>query len=794
MKRRRPLRWFLRGLLLLLILLVVAAGAAWVWQRGSLPQSEGDVALDGLLAPVTITRDADGVPTIRAASQADANFALGFIHAQDRLFQMDFTRRLGAGRLSEVVGTATVRIDRIMRTLGLYRVAQANLATLSPEARGAFESYAAGVNAYLTSHEGPWPLEFYLLGYEPEAWQPADSLVWGRVMALQLSGNYREELLRARLAQVLSGEEIHQLYPAYPADGPVATRDLAALEGRGVLRDLAEALPWSIGPKSASNAWAVSPAHSASGGALLANDPHLSLQEPGYWYLARIETPEGTMAGATAPGVPYMVIGHNGRLAWSFTTTHSDTQDLFVETIDPADGGRYLTREGSRPFKSREETILVDGEEPVTFTVRETYHGPVMSDAVEEAASLVAEGRVLALSWPALMEDDRSGEALYRLNRAEGVPQAITVLRDLHSPQQSMILADDTGRIALVAPGRVPIRNQGDGTLPVPGADGLHDWIGFIPYDDLPRLLDPEAGMLVTANNKIADDDYPYLISKEWYWPWRAERITEVLQSQPTWDVEGFARLQNDSLSTGARQLLPRLLAGLGDKPEAVAALQLLRDWDYVMDRNAAAPLIYSAWTRALELRLIADELGPLTAEAVNGNEGRLAALLSPGSLFCDNRGSDAVESCDDIVNQALDDALSDLVSLYGEEPADWRWGDAHKARFDHPILRFLPIGAGLAAYELAADGGQDTVNRGGMPLVPPLPEAFHDRHGAGLRAVFDLADLDRSRFVIATGQSTNLLSPFYGNFAERWRDGDTVLLVGSEPEQGDTLVLKPRN
>lgn len=789
---RRALRWTGRGLLLLLLLLVVAGVAGWIWQLGSLPESEGEIALEGLTAPVTVTRDADGVPTIRAESEADAIFALGYVHAQDRLFQMDFTRRLGAGRLSEVVGESTVRLDRIMRTLGLYRVAQANLSQLSPAARAALDDYAAGVNAFLDSHEGPWPFEFYVLGYDPEPWHAADSLVWGRLMALQLSGNYSQELLRARLAAVLTPEEIQQLYPDYPADGPIATEDLAALETRGVLRDLADALPWSVGPKSASNAWAVAPAHSATGGALLANDPHLSLQEPGYWYLARIETPTMTMAGATAPGVPYMVIGHNGSLAWSFTTTHSDTQDLFVETIDPADPTKYLTREGPRAFKTREETLQVAGGEPLVFTVRETYHGPVMSDAVAEADDLLAEGQALALAWPALLSDDRSGEALYRLNRAEGVPQAIAVLRDLHAPQQSMILADDRGRIALLAPGRVPIRGQGDGSRPVPGAEGLYDWIGFIPYEDLPRLVEPQSGILVTANNKIAPDDYPYLIAKDWYWPWRAERITEVLRSQDGWTVEGFSALQNDSVSVAARDLLPRLLAMVGDKPEARAALDLLAAWDFAMEREQAAPLIYNAWIRALEIGLVSDELGPLTGEVLSGNEGRIGALLGPGSLFCDDRESDVVEDCAAIVDDALDEALADLVRLYGEEPADWRWGDAHVARFDHPLLRFLPVGAGLAAYELEADGGQDTVNRGGMPFSPPLPEAFRDRHGPGLRAIFDLADLDRSRFVIATGQSTNLLSEYYGNFAERWRDGETVLLVGSGPDEGETLVLKP--
>jgi len=789
---RRTLRWFGRGLLILAVLLLVALGAAYVWQRGSLPQREGTIALVGLQAEATVTRDRDGVPTIRAGSEADALFALGFVHAQDRLFQMDFTRRLGAGRLSEVIGDTTVRVDRVMRTLGLYRVATANLAHLSPEARAALESYTAGINAFLTAHDGPWPLEFYLLGYEPEPWTPADSLVWGRLMALQLSGNYRSELLLGQLLLQFTPEQLRQLFPAYPADAPIAMQDLAALETRGVLRDLATALPWSIGPKSASNAWAVSAERSESGGVLLANDPHLALQEPGYWYLARIEMPERTLAGATAPGVPYMVIGHNGSLAWSFTTTQSDTQDLFVETLDPTDSGRYLTREGTRPFKTRQETILVSGSDPVVFTVRETYHGPVVSDAVEDAGGLLQPGQVLALSWPALMEDDRSGEGIYRLNRAAGVPEALVALRDLHSPQQSMILADDKGRMVLVAPARVPIRNQGDGLLPVPGAEGLYDWIGFIPYEDLPRLADPPSGLLVTANNKPVGDDYPYLLAKEWRFPARAQRIAEVLLSQERWSLEGLQALQNDTLSVGARMLLPRLLTLLGDRPPAQAAIDLLAAWDYDMAADRAAPLIYAAWVRALERRLLADELGELYAELASGDERRMMALLADDSLFCDDRQSAEAESCAQMVALALDDALADLVRLYGEEPADWRWGDAHVARFDHPILRFIPVADDFAAYQVPTGGGQDTVNQGGMPFSLPLPGAFRHRHGPGLRAVFDLAELDRSRFVIATGQSGNLLSPFYGNFVERWQAGEAVTIPGGDPQEADRLVLKP--
>jgi penicillin amidase len=525
----------------------------------------------------------------------------------------------------------------------------------------------------------------------------------------------------------------------------------------------------------------------------MANDPHLGLQAPGWWYLARLEFDGRVLAGATAPGVPYMVIGRNETLAWSFTTTHGDTQDLFIETIDPADPARYLTHEGPQAFETRQETITVDGAEPVRFTARQSYHGPVVSDALLRSADFLPDNQVLALAWTALREDDRSGEALYRLNLATDVEQALVALRDLHSPQQSMILADTRGRIVLTVPGRVPIRARGDGLMPVPGANGEYDWTGFVPYDELPRLADPASGQLVTANNKAVPDDYPYLIAAEWHFPSRAERIAEVLSAKAVHSPEEMAALQSDSLSVGARSLVPQLLALTGEHPPAAAALGLLQGWDFTMDRDRPEPLIYSAWIMALEQRLLADQVGDLLPELMSGSEQRLTALLGDDSLFCDDRTTEATEDCATAVIAALDQALEALVALYGEEPSEWRWGEAHLARFDHPVLGFVPVVGDLVAYELPSDGGQDTVNRGGSSFQVPLPEAFRHRHGAGLRAVFDMANPDASLFVTATGQSGNPLSAHYGDLAPLWQQGESITLEGTAVGEGETLTLEPR-
>ncbi len=475
MAARRWIRWTYRGLIGLVVLAVVAVAGGYLWLRGSLPMTEGRIAAAGLEAPVEVLRDADGVITIRAESLRDAYFAVGYAHAQDRLWQMDFMRRSAAGRLSEVVGPATLWLDRFMRGLGLYRVAEANVAHLGLEARAVLEAYAAGVNAFLAAPGGPWPPEYYLLRYRPEPWRPADSIVWGRLMALQLSGNWRDEIRRARLAKDLTEAQIAFLWPEYPTDGPISTGGLLGpqpSERADAPTQLREILPWQWMPKSASNSWVLSGERTASGMPILANDPHLSLRSPGTWYLVRIETPDQALAGATAPGVPFVIVGHNGRVAWGFTTTESDTQDLFIERLSGPGPGSYDTPEGPRPFEVRNEIIEVRGQAPETLSIRSTRHGPVLSDFLPEAAQIAGAGQVVALAWPALMPDDGAGDAFVALARARDAAEVVSALRDFHSPQQNIVYADSAGSIGLIAPARVPLRRKGDGRRPVPGWSG----------------------------------------------------------------------------------------------------------------------------------------------------------------------------------------------------------------------------------------------------------------------------------------------------------------------------------
>jgi penicillin G amidase len=772
--------------LVLLALVILAAG--FLWLRSSLPRNDGRLALAGLSAEVRIHRDARGVPTIRAASERDAALALGFVHAQDRLFQMDVMRRAGAGRLSEWFGAATLPTDRFMRILGLYRAAEQQYAQLSPELKGVLDAYGAGVNAFLTRRRTAWPLEYYLLNARPDAWRPADSLVWGKIMALQLAGNFRRELLRARLLKQVKPDDLNLLYPPYPGDAPIITGDAGEWLKGLPLTALAASLPEIVGPRFASNNWVVDGAHTASGKPLLANDPHLELTAPSIWYLARIETPSTTLAGVTSPGGPFVVLGHNARIAWGFTNTESDVEDLFIERLDPADPARYLTPSGSEPFTMRQETILVRGGAPERLTVRATRHGPVLSDVGGNFAATTEPDRVLALQTSWLTDDDRSPEALWAMAHAGNWPEFHAALKDFVAPQQNMVYADVDGNIGFFVPGRVPIRKSGEGWIPAPGWSGEHDWTGFVPFDALPSAFNPPSGRVVSANNKIVPDDFPYFLGRDWDIPNRARRINELLDYIPQQSPAAAAAMQADTMSLMARDLLPLMLAAKPSSPASSKALERLRAWDGRMDREQVAPLLFAAWLRSLNRVLLADRLGNAFDDYWGMRPDVIKLILTQHPDWCGN-GEAAPEPCGAVLSRALEEALAKLGERFGTDMSEWRWGRAHEARFRNLFWSNVPLISRLVATTIPANGGDDTIDRGGTASAS-ASAPFTDVHGPTLRMIADLDDLDGTRFMIAPGQSGNVLSPHYADLMRRWRDHD--YLVFEDPSV-DGFVLVPR-
>jgi penicillin amidase len=776
---------------LLMVVLVAVALSGVLWLRTSLPQVNGTVTVAGLESPVEVVRDAHAVPHIFAGSSEDAYFALGYVHAQDRLWQMEFMRRLGAGRLAEVLGESAVGTDRFFRTLGLSRLAEAIAETLSPDVRAAFGAYAAGVNAWLAMRSGALPPEFILLRFEPEPWRPADSLIWSRLMALRLGRNWQSELTRARIAEELekkglAPEMLNELWPADPPGAPI-TLGHATLNAGPMLHATRKELPAEFLSDGASNGWILHGRRTETGKPILANDPHLRFGAPVLWYLARIEAPGLTVTGATVPGMPLTVLGHNEQIAWGITNAGGDVADLFVETVDPQGPGRYLTPDGPRPFTTREEVIRVKGGEAITMTVRNTRHGPVISDVAENAAEVAGDMHVLALATPALRTDDRTIEALFAINRARGWEDFLAVTADFHTPHQNLFYAARDGDIGFVSAGRIPVRKAGDGRMPVPGADGVHDWEGFIPFEMLPRAHNPPSGRIVNANNNVVDDNYPFLIAHDWAESFRAERIVETLDAKKVHSLPDTEGLQNDILSTAARQLLPLMLQVTPGDDRGRRAVEMLSRWDFAMRRDRPEPLIYTAWRRQLARALAEDELGETFAEYWNLKDSRRAlfigAVLTRDQHWCDDVATPGKkETCEARLALALDWALDDIEADQGPGLDAWRWGAAHRATFNHQVLTRVRGVKWLTDLSIESDGGDHTVNRGETRGgTSDRPYTHFD--GAGLRTIYDLADLDNSRFITATGQSGNFLSPHYRDLLEPWRDGQYIRVRGHRDE-----------
>ena len=787
------------GAAALLAVLLAVGSCSWF----ALPSYDGAEEVPGLDATVEIVRDANAIPHIYAQSARDGAFAMGYVHAQDRLWQLEMQRRIGQARLAEVVGEPAVEPDKFLRTLGIYRVAERNFEMLTPEAQAIYEAYAKGVNAYLETHSELLPLEFQLLGHEPEPWKPADSLVWLKIMAWDLGDNFSDELLRARLAGKLDRAQLQDLWaqhPDDPAPGPHAEApafDPAGIDFAALDAAARGAMPALRASGLGSNAWVLSGAHTESGKPLLANDPHLRLEVPSVWYLAHISTPEFEVVGATLPGLPFPLLGQSRTLAWGFTNTGPDVQDLFIERIDPDDPARYLAPEGSLPFEVRTETIEVSGGDPITLEVRETRHGPVVSDLLEESAEFLEEGHVLAFSWTALADDDLSAQALVHATGAESWEGFVEAMRDLAVPQQTIVFADTEGNIGYVAPGRVPIRASGQGHLPVPGWTGEHDWVDRVPFEALPGDNNPASGRIVTANNRMVSHDYPYYLTDDWTPPYRAGRIEALLDARPKHDVASFTAIQQDQVSLAAARLTPVLLE-LAEPADDTGrdALAMLGAWDRSMGRDSTEALIYMAWARELMHVLFADELGDVFEDYWKIRTEPIHRALSERPGWCDDVTTSAEETCGEAVSRALKISLEFLAVTYGHDMDDWRWGEAHAVHMKSRILGEVPAIGSWFEIDMPSGGEKETIKAGGFD-VADAERPFAQNHGAGYRAVYDLGDPANSVFVISTGQSGNPLSSHYEDYAEGWRDGEYLPMLTDraavEEDALGTLVLTPR-
>jgi len=816
--------FLLKALAAAVVLIVMVFALGFHYLRRSLPQIDGTITVAGLSAPVDIVRDADAIPHVYAGNKADALFGLGYVHAQDRLWQMELQRRIGFGRLSEVLGAAALPQDRFLRTVGFGRAAKTAWASTPEWAKQQINAYVAGVNAFIATHHGAGlPPEFTLLRFEPEPFTGADVLVWVKMMAWDLSANYAFELLRHDLVQAIGGERTAELLPPYAADGlsivsaPGASgpEDTGMVDMRGehervhhgaeLARGLAprvsEAMSasWSASFARAlepgdpsvrdvlvggartealgSNNWVVDGTLTASGKPLLANDPHLGTRIPSTWYLAHVSGGDFEIAGATLPGAPAVALGRNRYIAWGATNVAADVEDLYRESIDAT--GRFAAYRGAQePIAIVAETIVVKGAEPVRLDVRITRHGPLVSDAINannaESKQTPKPPAVepLAFRWTALDPSDSTVASFLKLNEARNWTEFTAALRDFVTPSQNFVYADVEGHIGYYAPGHIPIRASGDGSLPADGASGAAEWTGWIPFDALPHLYDPPDHVIVTANHRPEPPSYPYLLGLEWPEPYRAQRIVDLLRGRSRLTPDDFARIQADTLSLHAKALLPVLLSRV--RPESTPdreAIDLLRKWNGDAAGSSAAAAIFSAWFQQLAPTIAGDELGPLLTDRYKERYSYVTRFLTrvlsaDDASWCDDRKTANVETCGDAVTIALRRGMADLEQRLGSDMTRWRWDAVHAAVFPHQGLDAVAALRPLLSRAVPNGGDWSTVDVGPVDALHP-----YEQHSVpGYREILDLSPANDSRFIDAVGESGHFLSKHYDDFQSDWQ------------------------
>lgn len=754
----------------LLVAAVVAVGALILV---TLPAQSGRFRLPGLTAPVTVTFGPRGVPFIRAANADDAAEALGYLHARARLFQMELLRRAAEGRLSAWFGKRTLGMDEHMRTLGIEQAAIASERHLSPRARALLGAYARGVNAWIAQRGRLSAWEFLIYG-KPQPWRVRDSLLWGELLAEELSGNATVELERLALSRQMPRTKIDQLWPKVAVPPPdTASLAPAPGEARAALAALA-AIPRFpapfTGPRTASNEWAVAGPRSATGAPLLAGDPHLGFQFPGLWYLARIDAGHEILAGATAPGAPFLVFGHNRHIAWTFTNNGAAVQDIF--TFRRVGKNHYQGPNGVLGFGIERETIEVAGHKPVRFVVRATIDGPVVG---------LSRHTALALDAANLTHDDRAADGLMRLDTAASLHDAERAAGAITTPVENLLVASRR-RIGLIVTGCVPLRGAGDGAWPLDGGKASDQWTGLACGKALPRIIAPPSNVLVNTNEPVAPKGFPIDFGPDQFGDWRSVAIRAALARHRRLTVAAFAAIQHDVVSAYARQLLPVLDAIRPNTALARRAVALLRGWNGAMRRRLPQPLIFNAWLRGFRHAVLARNHVP-PALAGPAHMQFVQALLTTRRGAQDWCGG----NCATILAASADRAMAALAKRYGGDPARWRWAGPHRAVFPDTLLGTLPLIGRFISPSIAVPGDGGTVDRSA-----PAPNGWVAVQGPSYRGVYDLADLNRSRFIVAPGESGDIFSPEARDFLKPWRDGQTVALPAQPRHAHGTLTLVP--
>lgn len=791
-------RWSLRVFLVLAVLTALALTLVYYFASRSIPDYSATHRVPGLSGPVEIVRNNSNLPHIFATEDRDVYFGLGFAHAQDRLWQMTMLRRTAQGRLSELFGARTLNIDKLLRRLDIYGHAQRSVSAQDDYTRMALDAYAAGVNAWLrrVNEEalGRGAPEFFLFSNAIAPWQPADSIAVVKLMALQLSAHLEEEVITARTSLLMPAERVRDILPDAPGDG-IASLDYASLfndvpryaENTELPDDPLSPFP-KRGLGGASNAFASAPGRSAAGGTLLANDPHLGLSAPSIWYLARLELESGGVIGGTIPGMPVVLSGRTDITGWALTSAYADDQDIFIEKLNPDNPDEYQTPDGYRPFRTRQSIIRIKDAAPVTIELQWTDNGPVLPPEHYNLGSITPLGHVTALSWTVLTDQNTSIQAGLKMMRAKDINEIIAAGQDYVAPAQNITIAD-LDRVAMKMIGHVPRRtaaHQSQGRIPSPGWLAQNRWQGVMPYASNPEFRAPNDGIVGNTNNKTVSRPFPNHVSFVYGDTQRVQRWRRLMLNRQVHTRDSFVEAQLDTVSFTARALLPLIAADLWFTGQAAPegtperqrqrALELMADWNGEMSEHLPEPLIYAAWLRALQNRLIRDELGPLSADFTHVEPlfiERVFRDADGAGAWCDILQSAPVETCGDASRFALDDAILFLEEKYGPNIESWRWGDAHEATHDHQVLGTIPVLSAFVNIRQSTSGGDNTLMRGRTSGTGPNP--FQNVHAAGYRGVYDFADPDSSLFVISTGQSGHPLSRHYDDLGVLWRRGEYI-------------------
>ena len=843
---RRPVGRMLRrvavyGLTSVVILVGLLAGGAYVVVQRTLPQTTGTLTVKGLEHSASVLRDAWGVPHITAQSPHDVAFTQGYVTAQDRLFQMDMNRHIAGGRLAEMFGPgpkgSLIDADKFLRTLGLYQAAQgerALLAITSPPTLAELQAYTDGVNAFISTHQSSLPLEFTLLGYSPQPWSVLDSLAYARVVALSLDDNWYVKYTRALLLAKVGPAVTSDLFPAYPAANPTlltaagqaqslipltggqrtgatgsaATQSLPLsnaarlpldlLRGASVVQGLIGNISDSLG----SNNWVVDGTRTTTGMPLLANDPHLGISMPAIWYQIGLRGTGGMdVIGFSFPGIPGVVIGHNDHIAWGVTNVDADNTDLFLEKLDPSrHPGMYEYNGQWLPLMTHREVIKVRGGSPVTLTITSTNHGPLLNGVKSDLKGFAP----VALEWTAI-QPGYTILGFYQLDQATNW-QEFNAAIDNISISQNFIYADTSGNIGYRMSGLLPLRTAANDLLPVDGSVATHDWQGYLPQAEMPRLYDPPTHIIVTANNQIVPDSSPIYVTTEWDRGYRARRITDLLLATPKLSIADFERIQSDVYSIPSATLVPLLIAaGTRAGGDAAQAAHLLQGWDGAMTTTSTAAAVYEVTVSSLLRATLEPVLGKSLYGIYRSNysvSGLYTVLLNqvntPTAPFfgIGPATGDALASRNAVIAQALASAMAQLRSTLGNDPSKWTWGGLHKAHFAHPLATVPPLNLIFGTTPVATSGDGVTVSIGGDGGFSADPPVYDQHTVSSMRQIIDLANFDHSLWITTTGESGQPFSPHYADLIPLWAEHRYEPMAYSAAAEGlagrALLILRP--